>query len=327
METSNGTNWIQTESIILNHFRDFTVQFLWDQYTELSLAIFARCIALQCILLNFEWIYFEQIARNASTRKRETKIQEDTLKLILETNSFSDAKPSFGVADLLLVSDSTFAVHSQSKNRILETLFVELYQFTPIQIPTAVIFSKPAELETFVNPKRRLVMPIFSDKIILSVDLHRNLVNIGCFACGNTFIPRDYPTTGDTVYEIQFEPLWKYSVSSMGNLKQPWERLHSTIYFGSDNLELKCPSFSFYEIEPGKLTGELCKTFESILFEQDTGRLSRLSAAGNFLVTVFIFSTIVFRNFYTSTLYAFMAAEEVPTEYPKNIHELLNQSD
>ncbi|CAL8130469.1 unnamed protein product [Orchesella dallaii] len=263
MEIYKGTTWWETENIVLNYFRDLTVQFIWDQNTELALVLFARCIALQCILVNFQWNYFEKYARNVGPRKRDSQIQHTTLKLIFEANSIFISNPKYGNEDLLLISDSTFPASNPNQNVLLQIWFVESYQFAPIQIPTAVVLSDPKELEALVHPKDKLIMPVFSDAILLFVDILEDTVKIGCFTCEAIFQTWKHSPTRDTVYEVQFEPLWKHSLSSIEDLKRLRESLHSSLYFGPDEYKLKCPSFSSYEIEPGKLDGELCQTFKT----------------------------------------------------------------
>ncbi|CAL8130379.1 unnamed protein product [Orchesella dallaii] len=64
----------------------------------------------------------------------------------------------------------------------------------------------------------------------------------------------------------------------------------------------------------------------SILLEQDVNQLKATKIQSHVIIIGFIFSGIVFRQFYGSCLYSFMVAEPQPTDYPKNIEELLNQN-
>ncbi|CAL8132816.1 unnamed protein product [Orchesella dallaii] len=65
----------------------------------------------------------------------------------------------------------------------------------------------------------------------------------------------------------------------------------------------------------------------STLLEQDVYQLKVSKFQSHVIIVIFIFSAIVFRQFYCSCLYSFMVAEPKVTHYPKNIDELLNQTE
>jgi len=64
------------------------------------------------------------------------------------------------------------------------------------------------------------------------------------------------------------------------------------------------------------------------LLEQSEERNLRVNWGwGKFLVVTWIFSTILLRNFYTSSLYSLLAAERVPTDFPSSMVEIIDSAD
>ncbi|CAL8130389.1 unnamed protein product [Orchesella dallaii] len=77
----------------------------------------------------------------------------------------------------------------------------------------------------------------------------------------------------------------------------------------------------------GKKTFEVLLWQLSILLEQDIFSLNIRKLQTHVILTIFIFSGIVFRQFYCSCLYSFMVTEPRPTDYPNNMGELINNTD
>ncbi|CAL8130467.1 unnamed protein product [Orchesella dallaii] len=66
----------------------------------------------------------------------------------------------------------------------------------------------------------------------------------------------------------------------------------------------------------------------SVLLEQDgDDQLRKVGRPGIFLMIISIFSAILLRQFYNSSLYTFMTAQTKSNDYPKNLGELLNRKN
>ncbi|CAL8130383.1 unnamed protein product [Orchesella dallaii] len=65
----------------------------------------------------------------------------------------------------------------------------------------------------------------------------------------------------------------------------------------------------------------------SVLVEQDLYQLRVKKIQSHCILVIFILSAFLFRQFYNSSLYSFMVAVPPFTNYPKNMQELLNQTE
>jgi len=65
----------------------------------------------------------------------------------------------------------------------------------------------------------------------------------------------------------------------------------------------------------------------SVVSEQDGNIVSKSRLSLKAIMIIWIFSAIILRNFYNSSLYSFMATEKVPNDFPKSMGQLLKRND
>jgi len=65
----------------------------------------------------------------------------------------------------------------------------------------------------------------------------------------------------------------------------------------------------------------------SVLFEQDEDKLSGGGIGRKSVIVLWIFTAILLRNAYNSSLYSFMTTEKEQNDYPRSMNEILNRQD
>ncbi|CAL8128331.1 unnamed protein product [Orchesella dallaii] len=65
----------------------------------------------------------------------------------------------------------------------------------------------------------------------------------------------------------------------------------------------------------------------SILTSQDAGQITGRQPGVTLIIIIWIFSTILLREAYNSSLYSFLTAEQSPKNFPRTIEELLDRND
>jgi len=123
-DLQEAEQWTTTQLMLTNHFKDSTVEFLWEKQTKITETLLNSCILLNCILLNFRIlsnvISFPIANRTKHRPKKAKQTQLDTwavpairlenkVHTILQNlNSDIVAVQRFTSHKFLLVSDSTF---------------------------------------------------------------------------------------------------------------------------------------------------------------------------------------------------------------------------
>ncbi|CAL8092067.1 unnamed protein product [Orchesella dallaii] len=200
------------QSILLEHFRYSTCEFVWDEFNSLSRNIFAQCIIFQCIILNFDLLKIEKFGKIHFEKSRD---REKNLSYILQTNARTIFGQKFSTRDLLLISDSTFPPTSSFwGDHILQTSIKSDREIiAPITIPTVILVRSS-------NSFNLTVYSHFTAVILIFISSDGSDVKIGCFSC-------DFrPSNGTEAYTLTFENAPLKDISCFNDLYKFWEKLH-----------------------------------------------------------------------------------------------------
>ncbi|CAL8068845.1 unnamed protein product [Orchesella dallaii] len=233
VETIKYATWSQTENLLFNHFGSTSIQFVWENGTELTNTVFCRCIILQCIIINYNAFGLEEDFLNRSKVADEEIIRTKVYCGIFYNNSKLITIQRFSTKDLLLVSDSKFPT-SHWENRILQTLILgpdaqhfNTYPITPFTIPTAILFTLNSIKISVAESRVELS---FGSTLLIFGNLRKNSVRISCFACKYLIrMPIYNPDSnrGSTrVGKISFIKIPKYALISLKTLIHFWGYLN-----------------------------------------------------------------------------------------------------
>ncbi|CAL8114434.1 unnamed protein product [Orchesella dallaii] len=269
LESQNQANWTYSQNVILQHFQESAVEFVWEDQSRLTLSIFAECIILQCILLNFNSTKLEKTFNN-------TRIwipnSEKAYGFFLNTNArVITNQKLISQRNILFISDSIFSFTSKS-SRTFQEVILNWYEFKPIKIPTAILFGISNTTFLYSNPRERLVLSLLTPIPFLIVDIDKNTLGIGCFLCDKSFSYEPEEWKSISAYSnqnlktngINYEPLPENFMRSFKNLTAYWKKLHSNqLYYAPPHPQQSCTTIlSRYNRNP-PFPKETCGVFEA----------------------------------------------------------------
>jgi len=173
--------------MLLYHFRDSTVSFMWQNKNQLTQVLLSECIVLQCVLIHFDSVLVERLPQFFAHRESQYEILHGrTCQYILTMNTRTFITQRYSIQAFLLIADSTFPSYDWA-NRPLQSPFpLESYaQNESIKLPAAILMNRPHSSHVYINPRNRLVNSFFSPAILLLVSMMDNSLIIGCFSCGS----------------------------------------------------------------------------------------------------------------------------------------------
>ncbi|CAL8131035.1 unnamed protein product [Orchesella dallaii] len=275
MENEAAT-WTHTQEILLDHFQEATVNFVWEKGNLASItSVFLQCIIIHCALLSFDW---------SKLRKKIRASREKTYEHILKGST--RAKPGFSSPDLLLVSNSKFPAASKWKNHALQIAIKERELEHPLKIPSAVLlFTNFSELEKS-DGVSRAVTSLFSTSLLIFVDSFNNsAVKIGCFACGSSFTMMLHPKYVQA-YSLTFQKVSNKSIQSFETLILFWQKIHSTINFDSVPPNWTCLKKS--------QRNDICQIFKTYCQYKNCSEVEKFTYFHIGIVGVYLTSTSTF---------------------------------
>ncbi|CAL8128512.1 unnamed protein product [Orchesella dallaii] len=276
--------WPQTQNMLLSHFRDSTIQFLWEENTALSSLLFHHCILLHCILISFDFIrlqqYFElngnpiysrlQFAcdicdHNHTVNYNELIFKEDALKWILRSNARVIFNQRFTLKDLLLVSDSIFP-SKRFGHGVLQTEIDRKYRYIPMKVPTVILLETSLTTGNILKVVKstRIVISEMTSALLIFVDSNLKFVSIGCFTC-EQFVEHYAKWKSVPMYPVTFQSIPTKLIGTFQNLGKYWRKLHSKIQFenSDNNIDHNCYSIL------NRNKDETCETYKSFFKEKN----------------------------------------------------------
>ncbi|CAL8128873.1 unnamed protein product [Orchesella dallaii] len=251
-EVAPFTPWPQTQPILLQHFCDSTIEFMWDEQNLITSSTFLQCIALNCVLLNFNIIWVGTPLKN-STQKNDpaAQIRENTLKTLLESNAKATSNPRFSSRDILLISDSKFPPKHGSYH-ILQILIFRRILYKPVKIPFAFVIpiSTSTSFKQPLDQNGWQVNTIFNGALLIFVGSNGSTVGIGCFTCNINHFKTKWQKNWNLLMTITTVENIPPGSKSFSDLFMFWERIHTNIYFKAEAPRQKCLSISSYNIRP-----------------------------------------------------------------------------
>ncbi|CAL8068595.1 unnamed protein product [Orchesella dallaii] len=184
----------------------------------------------------------------------EMKCRTEVFEHILQHNVQVTRNRKFVPTDLLLVSDSTFPPERWG-NLALQS---QVDEYKLMTIPTVIVSSKSDQSKISYGTFNNLfVVPTISSAILLFVNLNKNSVSIGCFACNQKVVqytsslPRNRghpiePKRTGFFFEVKFAPIQRKQVRDIHTLLRFWQILHSNLYFDSDFPKLNCLTYDTF---------------------------------------------------------------------------------
>ncbi|CAL8092247.1 unnamed protein product [Orchesella dallaii] len=215
--------------------------FVWEEEINVTKSLFDSCIIYHCILIQFHSLQLEyKFLQNSIHSKRRAKpIQQQAYEHILEENARVISHQRYSsFHHLLLIWDSTFP-KSNWESRALYTI-ISLEHHKLFTIPTVMLLATTSKLmETATDESA--VNSIFTNALLIFINLDDNSVRIGCFACKHKVqTQRHHKNNTVHVYITVFKNIEKDSIVSMKSLMLLREQLHSNFYFGPDSSSLLC---------------------------------------------------------------------------------------
>ncbi|CAL8132776.1 unnamed protein product [Orchesella dallaii] len=265
MSTTNDmVTWTVVESTLVNYFRDSTIEFVWEEYNQVTRLAFTKCIIFQCVILNFDWLKLQHTVQTATPRKFEKISSQATYEYILEANAWIISSIKHSVSDILMFSDSTFAENIW--NRIPQITTINLNKKRSQKYPSVIAisgryYSTQQSLDDYNIP---YITPSFSSQILLFVSIENNDVRMGVvpLVCADEI---HCPNFNLNLFELQFDPIPKVSEFSMKYIQNFWQRIHSSTVFRTYDDEISkkhCkPLYSLRVIKTDYLFPE-CEIYE-----------------------------------------------------------------
>ncbi|CAL8092251.1 unnamed protein product [Orchesella dallaii] len=232
-DLSSYATFSQAQSTLIQHFKDSTVQFVWEEETNVTKSFFDICIIYHCISIHFHLLQLEhKFFQNSTHSKRRAKpIQQQAYEHILEENARVISQQRYSSSrHLLLIWDATFP---KRQSRALQTI-IGLEQHKPFTIPIAMLLATTLQLmeskDAAISDAQ--VNSIFTKILLIFISLDDNSVKIGCFAC-KTRVYNFQHTQNQKVqmYITGFQTATRESMKSFNNLILFRNRLHSHLHF------------------------------------------------------------------------------------------------
>ncbi|CAL8143276.1 unnamed protein product [Orchesella dallaii] len=259
LETSTVATFSQTQTLLLRHYRESTVEFWWEEKTDLALSFLHHCIILECILLNFDSLRLHLAIQNRSKNKPELTIRKEVCEHVLVANARVTFRQRFAKFQFLLVADSNFP-NPNSTSPLSQTYITERANKDLMRLPEAIVIGTDIRILKLVDPASRSIISMVTTSIIIFVEFSTNSVRIGCFSCHdhNHLYKHNWDSI---VYPVDVMDIPKTSISSLRNVKKYWQQLHGYLHFQKENGIQNCLKINSYKIT-SKYEGEACETYE-----------------------------------------------------------------
>ncbi|CAL8068921.1 unnamed protein product [Orchesella dallaii] len=231
----NG-NWLVTQMALLTHFRNLTVEFIWDEGNDISDSLFKQCLLLQCVNLNYHPVTINGRLRFILPSNDSNEIRWLSLVLVLEGNANAVIKNRYSSPEILLISDSKFPPNSGT-HRVLQTFIPEWKHSRPFKLPAVIVSPSSLEAKNELSKPHRLLDPLLSKALLIFVGKDPdNYLRIGCFAC-STMCPMVFenPVTKilQVEFPISFENFPANNVLSVEAMFKFWSKIHANLHFES----------------------------------------------------------------------------------------------
>ncbi|CAL8068590.1 unnamed protein product [Orchesella dallaii] len=226
-------DWSGTREMLLYHFKDLTVEIVWENGIPVTYDVLRICILLQCVLLNF---------------KKANHFIPD-LKTVNALNPFENGE---GVYDSILWAN--FRVLMNVKFTSGEILFIPGVLFPsyiwrnggktgvsgmtpliPILFPTVIVFETDIQSLRSSSPSDLKLIGDFSEALIIFAVFDQNAVKVACFACSMQYYNKQQYL--ETIwYALELVPVREKSASNFRNLFQYWKSLQMHLkFFNKEN--------------------------------------------------------------------------------------------
>ncbi|CAL8112273.1 unnamed protein product [Orchesella dallaii] len=259
--------WSEIQNVILNHFKDSTVQLIPENGGKLTQTIFAKCIILHCVIITLDLHKLESKILNKTNELHKTDylarqlIKEQTLV----QNSNISMNQRYTLTDLVLISDFVFPTNGTIRNPILKTIPESLGIERNRKHPTIIISSLPNQPPAGFSKLTAwpVVTPVTS-AILLFVDVSTNSLSIGFVPC--TGYTATCKLLLPLLVPLAFKSVPVSATSSMKNLVAFWHQLNSDIRIETEakRKRKRCPTFaSYHRIPVSKFDFEHCKIYEA----------------------------------------------------------------
>ncbi|CAL8127792.1 unnamed protein product [Orchesella dallaii] len=207
-------------SMLINNFVESTVEFLWEEYNQVTLSGLSHCIILSCILLNFNSFQLEHQLQNKTIGNNNLPDRKLAYEFILEAHVTIFWGQRLSSQEFLLFSDFTFP--SVNRNTILNFAYGltgarERHRKYPSVIISTTL-NYPVES---VNPENWQISVHFSLPILLFVSQKTDELKIG-------YVPYTNFHVSTEKVQLVAVPITQSDLSSQFGLRLAWERLHST---------------------------------------------------------------------------------------------------
>ncbi|CAL8068925.1 unnamed protein product [Orchesella dallaii] len=229
----NG-NWLLTQIALLTHFRNLTVEFIWDEGNGISDSLFKQCLLLQCVNLNYHLATIDGKLRFILPSNDSNEIRWQSLQLVLQGNANAIRSNRYSSQEILLISDSKFPPNSGT-NSVLQTFIPEWKHSRPFKLPAVIVSPSSLEAKNELSKPHRFLDPLLSKALLIFVgEDPDNYLSIGCFAC-STMCPMVFenPVTKSLQVEfpISFENFPANNVLSVETMFKFWRKIHTSLHF------------------------------------------------------------------------------------------------
>ncbi|CAL8127832.1 unnamed protein product [Orchesella dallaii] len=205
---------------LLNNFVGSTVEFLWEEYNQVTLSGLSQCIILSCILLNFNSFLLEHQLQNKTIGNKNLQDRTLAYEFILEAHVTIFKGQRLSPQEFLLFSDFTFP--SVNRNAILNFAYgITGARRRHRKYPSVIISNTLNYPVKSVNPENWQISVFFSSPILLFVAQETGEIKIG-------YVPYTNFTVLKYTVQLLAMPITKSDSSSQFGLRLAWERLHST---------------------------------------------------------------------------------------------------
>ncbi|CAL8132774.1 unnamed protein product [Orchesella dallaii] len=259
--TNNTVTWTGVETILINHFRDSTTEFVWEEQSKVARMAFTKCIILQCVILNFDWLKLQQSVQTATPKPFKRNPSKATYEYILEANARILSSKKYSISDIFLISDSTFASHLW--NRIPQITTTNFEKKHGRKYPSVIALNgRYNQTQHSLDDNDILyITPSFSSQILLFVSIEENDVRMGIVSslCAGRYC-RNF---NGILFELRFHRIPNVPKVSMKHIQDYWERIHSnTIYKTNVTNTNRCMSLFSLKISKTKSLFLECEIYE-----------------------------------------------------------------
>ncbi|CAL8127814.1 unnamed protein product [Orchesella dallaii] len=265
-DIAETASWLQIRNILTSHFRNSTIEFLWEENTSIATSTFEHCIILQCILLIFNSWWIEKKTFDLAFQKNQNRLEKRTWSYLRHKNALIVTQQKFSHQNLLLISDTTFPA-KQGRNREIETE-VSLFDFDtksmPILIPTVIVFTCPHQIElTKYNAKDWFVELAVTSSILIFANSLDNFVYIGSFVNAMSNYKKDKERRFWMV-KISLTKISSLSGLSYTQLFAFWIQLHAKFHYEwKESTANQCLSLSSYKNPLAFHGDQSCETYKT----------------------------------------------------------------